>query len=214
VARPRNNPTAPDVTPGQAKWVIQRLISERRLAPGEVQRYVNDMQREISDLERQLEMLRAAHGSSSTSSAASSSPAAGTTGARRGRKPGRKPGRPSNASIAAAAAENAGGEQPVRKRRGRPPRSASANAAPADAGSQSGAGAGSNAGAAKAGRGSKARRTRVSITPEQLASRQLQGRYLALIRQIPASRRGAYAKIAKDKGREAAIRELQDVVKK
>lgn len=203
MARPRNNPVAPDVTPGQAKWVIQRLINERRLSPGEVQRYVGDMQREISDLERQLEMLRQAHGGASSSSSGSSSSAAGSTGARRGRKPGRKPGRPAKA---AAASQTSGGDQPTRKRRGRPPRSASNAAA---AGQQSGG----DASGAKQGRGGK-RRQRAAITPEQLASRQLQGRYLALIRQIPESRRAAYAKIAKEKGREAAIRELQDAIKK
>jgi len=42
----------------------------------------------------------------------------------------------------------------------------------------------------------------------------LQGRYLALVRQIPASRRSQYAKIAKDRGRETAIREMQDALKK
>lgn len=203
MARPRNNPTAPDVTPGQAKWVIQRLISERRLSPNEVQRYVGDMQREISDLERQLDMLRQAHGGSgsasrTSSSSASSSSNAGSTGARRGRKPGRKPGRPAGSG---ASAQTAGGEQPARKRRGRPPRAASANAGGEQA-----------AAAPKAGRGSK-KRARAAITPEQLASRQLQGRYLALIRQIPAARRAPYAKLAKEKGREAAIKELQDAVK-
>jgi hypothetical protein len=34
------------------------------------------------------------------------------------------------------------------------------------------------------------------------------------VRQIPASRRAQYAKIAKEKGREAAIKEMQDAVKK
>lgn len=51
------------------------------------------------------------------------------------------------------------------------------------------------------------------ITAEQRASRQLQGRYLGLIRQIPASQRPRYAKIAKDRGREAAIREMQSALK-
>jgi hypothetical protein len=55
--------------------------------------------------------------------------------------------------------------------------------------------------------GGKRRRSR--ITAQQLASRKLQGRYLGLIRQIPASQRGRYAKVAKDKGREAAIKEMQ-----
>ncbi len=56
------------------------------------------------------------------------------------------------------------------------------------------------------------RRRRARITPEQLASRQLQGRYLGLIRQIPASRRGQYQKIAKDSGREAAINAMKSAV--
>lgn len=58
------------------------------------------------------------------------------------------------------------------------------------------------------------RRRRSRITAEQLASRQLQGRYLGLIRQIPASRRGLIQKIAKDRGREAAINEMRVVLKK
>lgn len=65
-------------------------------------------------------------------------------------------------------------------------------------------------GGVQRGGGRRARSS--SITGDQLASRQLQGRYLALIRQIPASRRGQYAKTAKERGREAAIREMQSVV--
>ena len=55
---------------------------------------------------------------------------------------------------------------------------------------------------------------RKAITAEQAASRKLQGKYLSLVRQIPATRRSQYAKIAKDRGREAAIREMQDTLKK
>jgi hypothetical protein len=47
-----------------------------------------------------------------------------------------------------------------------------------------------------------------------LASRQLQGRYLGLIRQIPASQRGRYTKTAKERGREAAIKEMQSALRK
>jgi len=67
---------------------------------------------------------------------------------------------------------------------------------------------------ATAGQGGRRRRRRPAVTAEQAASRQLQGRYLALVRQIPASRRSQYAKIAKDRGRETAIREMQDALKK
>jgi O6-methylguanine-DNA--protein-cysteine methyltransferase len=61
--------------------------------------------------------------------------------------------------------------------------------------------------------GGRKRRQR-PLTAQQRASRQLQGRYLGLIRQIPAGQRGRYAKIAKDKGRESAIKEMQSALKK
>jgi hypothetical protein len=82
----------------------------------------------------------------------------------------------------------------VTRRRGRPPASASAPAAG----------------------GGKKRKRRASrnLTPQQRASRQLQGRYLGLIRQIPASQRGRYARVAKDKGRESAIKEMQSALNK
>jgi hypothetical protein len=63
-------------------------------------------------------------------------------------------------------------------------------------------------------RGPGRRRRSSRITAEQLASRQLQGRYLGLIRQIPASQRGRYTKIAKDRGREAAIKEMRGALNK
>jgi hypothetical protein len=58
------------------------------------------------------------------------------------------------------------------------------------------------------------RRNRPALTPEVLASRQLQGRYLALIRQVPAGNRAQYTKTAKEKGREAAIKEMREALKK
>ena len=71
----------------------------------------------------------------------------------------------------------------------------------------------SAAAAQPAARGRR-RRRRGPLTPEQAASRKLQGRYLGLIRQMPASQRGRISKIAKDRGREAAIKEMQSVLKK
>ena len=169
--RPRSN-TPTSYSHGQASYVLDRLISDRRISPGEVSRYINDMQSEINDLERRLEQLRAA----TTGGAAPSAGAAAPAARRRGRPPGsanRGPGRPPG-------------------RPGRPPgRPPAAAAAP------------------KAGR-----RGRSAITPEQLASRQLQGRYLGLIRQIPANKRAQYQRTAKEKGREAAIREMQGVLGK
>lgn len=179
VPRPRSNPPT-SYSHGQASYVLDRLISDRRISPGEVARYINDMQREINDLEQRLEALRAATTGGGASRAVSEMGGAGAA-KRRGRPPGsgRGPGRPPGS-----------GRRPGRPP-GRPP--AAAAAAPA----------------AKAGR-----RGRSAITPEQLASRQLQGRYLGLIRQIPASKRAQYQRTAKEKGREAAIREMQGVLGK
>jgi hypothetical protein len=58
------------------------------------------------------------------------------------------------------------------------------------------------------------RRAKRAVTPEVRASRQVQGRYLALIRQIPANRRGEYSKLAKEKGRETAIARLEATLRK
>lgn len=169
--RPRANVSTPSLSAGQAAYVLERLVAERRISAAEVNRCIGDMHREISDLESRLQSLRANAG------AAPSAPAA----PRRGRPPGsgRGPGRPPGsgrkpAPVAAAPAAAA----------------ASAPAAPVK------------------------RRRRTRITAEQLASRQLQGRYLGLIRQIPASRRAAFQKIAKDRGREAAINEMRMTLKK
>ena len=139
MARPRKRSQG-KLTPGQATYVIDRLIGDRRISWNEVQRYTEDMKREIDHLEERLRSLRAATGE-----------------AIRGAVQALRPGR----------------------RRGRPP-------------------------GAKSGK----RRRRSAITAEQLASRQLQGRYLGLIRQIPASRRAQYQRTAKEKGREAAIKEM------
>ena len=175
--RPRVIASAPQLSAGQAAYVLERLIAERRISAAEVNRCVSDMHREISALESRLQMLRTSAG-------------APATAAHRG--PGRPPGRPAGRPP---------GRPPGSGRRpGRPPgggRKAVAPAAPS----------------APAARPVK-RRRRSRITAEQLASRQLQGRYLGLIRQIPASRRGQYQKIAKDRGREAAINEMRSTLKK
>jgi hypothetical protein len=99
---------------------------------------------------------------------------------------GRRPGRPGRPPG-----------RPPGRRPGRPPAAAAAAAA---------------APAAKPGR--RRGRRRSAITPEQLASRQLQGRYLALVRQFSENKRAQYAKIAKERGREAAIRDMQDALRK
>ena len=177
--RPRLNVPAPQLSAGQAAYVLERLIAERRISAAEVNRCVSDMHREISDLESRLQMLRSS---------------AGAAGSERERRRGCTP-RPS--------ARTSAGRPPGSGRRpGRPPGSGRKAAAPAAASAPAAAVA------------PRKRRRRSRITAEQLASRQLQGRYLGLIRQIPASKRGQFQKIAKDRGREAAINEMRSVLKK
>ena len=131
MARPRA--ALPQLSPGQATYILERMVADRRVSARDVSQYVADMQREIDELENRLQRLRQATGGE---------------GARAGRR-----GRPTGAAKA----------QRPRGRR---------------------------------------------VTAEQQASRKIQGRYLGLIRQIPASRRGPFQKIAKEKGREADIKDL------
>jgi hypothetical protein len=157
--RRRSQSSGRSLSPGQASYVLERLLADRRVSAGDVNRYIGDMGREIGDLERRLAALRAATGGGG-------SLRAGAAPRRRGRPPGRPAGSP-------ASAASSGSAKPRRRRR----------------------------------------RRGGAITAEQLASRKLQGKYLSLIRQIPASRRAQFSRIAKEKGREAAIRELQSAVK-
>jgi len=180
------------LSPGQASYVLERLIGERRVSANDIERYVKEMQSEISTLEQRLQRLREAAGTAVAAAAAGiaagAAGVAGAAAARRGRKrgrpgrpagrPGRRPGRP----AAAAGAGDAGG---------------GATTSPARVGARG----------RKAGGGA-------SITPEQRASRQLQGRYLGLVRQFPEPRRAYFAKVAKEKGREAAIKEMLDAARK
>lgn len=147
--RPRSSQSAEQMSPGQASYVLERIIRDKRVSRGEVSSYLKDMHREIGDLERRLQSLRDAAGG--------------------GPSAARRPGRPAG----------------VRQQR-------ETTEAPAPRG----------------------RKRRSRITAEQRASRVLQGRYLGLIRQIPATRRGLIKKIAKEKGREAAIKEMASVLGK
>jgi hypothetical protein len=188
MARPRKQSTggSTSLSGGQASYVLERLIRDRRVSQAEVNRYVGEMQNEISDLESRLARLRDAAGAAmanvAAAGAAGAAAAVAVVRGRRGRPPGR-PGRPAGRPA---------------KRRGRPPAAAAAEG---------------DAAAAPRRRG-RPPRTPSSITPEQLASRQLQGRYLALVRQFPQARRAQYARIAREKGREAAINEMQGALNK
>jgi hypothetical protein len=63
------------VSPGQAQYVLDRLLSERRVSAEDVQRYLADLPREIAEIEARLRTLRSmteAHdGDASTAAKAS-----------------------------------------------------------------------------------------------------------------------------------------------
>ena len=200
MARPRKDASAPStkLSGGQAAYVLERLIKERRVSQTDVNGYLSQMSREINDLETRLQHLRDAVGGAASAAAAGIASAAATAVAavRRGRKPGRPAGSKNKSKPGRPPGRPAGSKN----KPGRPPASA-----PAASSATSSEGAPSS---------KKSAKKRSPITSEQLASRQLQGRYLALVRRFPANRRAAFAKVAKDKGREAAIREMQDSLPK
>jgi hypothetical protein len=179
MARPRKDgSSAPKLSGGQASYVLERLIKDRRVSQSDVNGYLSQMSNEISELEARLMHLKDAVGGVASAAAASIASAVAAVRRKPGRPPGKRgPGRPPGS-----------GRKP-----GRPPAAAAA-AAPEG--------------------GVKRRRRRSAITSEQLASRQLQGRYLALVRRFPATKRASFAKVAKERGREAAIKEMQDSIGK
>jgi hypothetical protein len=118
----RTPTTGSGLTPGQALYVVDRLVRERRLNPREVSRIAAEMQSEIAELERRLAMLRN-----------DSSRAAGRAG-----KTGRRP-----------------------------------------------------------------------MTAAVAASRRLQGEYMGLMRHVTGRERSRIKKLAAEKGREAAVREMR-----
>ncbi len=80
------------VTAGQAQWVVERLLADRRISQQDLQRYLADMGSEIEDLEQRLANLREAAGSGPVASAPRNSAATATTAKRR-------PGRPKKGSV-------------------------------------------------------------------------------------------------------------------
>lgn len=61
----------------------------------------------------------------------------------------------------------------------------------------------------------KTAKRKVVLSPQQRTSRQLQGVYMSLIRQVPKTRRTAYQTLAREKGRQAAVDQLKsDLAKK
>lgn len=73
-----------DMTPGQAQYVIERLIKERRVSQVDVNGYLAEMGREIQEIEQRLAGLRAAAGPARVAApAAPSAVRAPKTGKRR-----------------------------------------------------------------------------------------------------------------------------------
>lgn len=66
------------LSPGQAQYVVNRLIAERRISPGEVARYVGEIQRDIADIEARLTRLREASGGTTAGRTGAQPPQAAT----------------------------------------------------------------------------------------------------------------------------------------
>jgi hypothetical protein len=56
---------AMDLTAGQAQWVVERLLAERRITSSEVRSMLAGLSTEIADIERRLASLREAGGTGS-----------------------------------------------------------------------------------------------------------------------------------------------------
>jgi O6-methylguanine-DNA--protein-cysteine methyltransferase len=174
-----------------ANEILQQLINDGRISTAEINRV-----REIRELEQRLAALRGGGGVA--------------------RRRGRPPGSASGLRKSPSASRQLQGRYLALVRQIPKSRRAQFGQIAKDKGReaairamQSVVGSGKPA----KGRGGKRRRRAVKLSGPQLASRKLQGRYLGLIRQIPATQRSRYSKIAKDKGREAAIKEMQSAVK-
>jgi len=183
-----------------AQDILQQLIRDGHISAADINRY-----REIRQLEQRLQALRGG---------------GGVVARRRGRPAGQGGGRKRTSALTSEqrASRQLQGRYLalVRRipagRRGRFGQIAKEKGREAAIRAMQGEVGGSGV-AKRGGGGGRKRRRATRLTGEQIASRQLQGRYLGLIRQIPATRRAHYAKIAKDRGREAAIKEMQSAVK-
>lgn len=63
-------------------------------------------------------------------------------------------------------------------------------------------------------KGRRKRRRKQNLSPERRAALKLQGQYLALIRRIPARKRPQYKKLLETKGKDAAIKAMQQATGK
>ena len=80
------------LTAGQAQWVVERLLAERRITSRDVDRYIAEIGIEIQDLERRLADLRGAVGNAPVASPLARRGVAATNA--RKRRAGGKKGHP------------------------------------------------------------------------------------------------------------------------
>ncbi len=87
-----------ELTPGQAQFVLERIVADKKIKPREIDKYIKEMDSEIETLEERLSMLRGSLasglGSSSTRrkrSAPNASPTGGGTRKGSTRKRGSRP---------------------------------------------------------------------------------------------------------------------------
>ena len=60
----------------------------------------------------------------------------------------------------------------------------------------------------------KRKKRKFTVTPKGLASREIQGRYLPLLNKFSGKQKAAFAKTAKEKGREAAIKDMERALRR
>ncbi len=227
------NIDVPDLTPGQATYILERLLRDRRISSAELSRYRNDINREIEDLERRLQSLRDVSTPAARAPQRATRARTAAGGARRGRaKRSAPPARRRGANPNLASMQLQGRYlslvrqipqsrrapyQKIAREKGREAAISEMQSAVGRTRGQAGARSArprETAVVKSAAAPRRTRRRRGATNPQVAASMQLQGRYLGLIRQIPESRRAQYQKIAREKGREAAIREMQDTLRK
>lgn len=134
------------LTPGQAKFVLERIVADKKIKSREIDKYLKEMDSEIENLEQRLSMLRGSRGS-----------APATSGK----------GRSGRRSKAAAA--TSGSEKGSKRKRG----------------------------------------SRKATTPEAQKSRQLQGQYISLIKRFSGKERDRFKALAKEQGREEAVKQMK-----
>lgn len=125
------------ITPGQSRYVLEKLLEEKRVSARDIQRYLDAMKGELQSLEERLELLR---------------------------------------GTRAAGAGGGNGVGPV----------------------------------SQSGRDRRGHR----LTPKRRAALRKQGLYLALMRQVPKSKRASFKALFREKGMDAALGAMKQAIGK